>query len=336
MAAAELSGLPTLADLASRLAPDGSMADIVNVLETEKPILADIVWKESNLATGHLVTQAVNALPGGGWRQINQGTSVTKGQTAQYVESCGILEAWTEIDERLYELNGGDAYRKSEDDLKREQLAQTLGTAYFYSNIATAPSQVHGLSPRFASTSSGVAQNYVLNGNLSDNAGANARSIWMIAHGAKVYCVYPKGTRAGLEMKDLGSQRVLDSSSRPYVVLSTQHVWRVGIVVEDYRYIVRAQWDPDSADMDDSERGLIQLMGKLHSTIYRAKGATIYMDRTSVAKLNAQMIANDMGPLRYLMGDGGQLAAGVDTGVATFNGFKVRVEDSLVAETAIS
>lgn len=327
-------GWPTLADVASRLDPDGTASHIANVLSKENPILDYIPWYEGNLPTGHLITQAANALPSATWRRINTGAARTRAQTVQYTESCGVLEDWSEIDERLYELNGGDAYRMSEDTLKQEGIAQQFATAFFYESITSNPERVHGLSARYPATTGYTSSGQVLAGT---NAGSNAHSVWMICFGPnKLYGIYPKGTKAGLEMIDLGKQRVLDTNSNPYIALSTQHVWRCGIAVEDYRFAVRAQWDPDDLDMADDEKGLILLMGKMHSTIYRAKGAIIVMNRTSVAKLNAQLISNDSGPLRYLAGDGGQLMAGIDTGIATWNGFRILVNDSLVAETAIS
>jgi hypothetical protein len=244
------------------------------------------------------------------------------------------LEDWSEIDERLYELNGGDAFRMSEDEIKQEGIAQQFANALFYESTSSNPERIHGLAPRYPATTGFVNSAYVLAGT---NAGSDARSIWMVCWGKKkVYGIYPKGTKAGLEMIDLGKQRVLDSNSQPYVALSTQHVWRCGLAIEDYRYAVRAQWDPDDADMADAERGLLLLLARMHTTIYRARGAVIYMDRITAAKLNAQLISNDQGPLRYMAGEGGQLMTGVDTGVATWNGFKIRIVDALVAETAIT
>src|SRR2546428_4578065 len=175
-------GFPNLANIMSRLDPDGSGALVANVLSKKNRFLDDIPWKEGNLPTGHKITQTVNTLPSATWRQLNKGVAVTKGETTQYTESCGILEDLSEIDERTLELNGGREYRLSEDNIKTEGISQQLATAIFYESTSSNPERIHGLSPRYPATSGYTSSPYVLAGT---NAGVNARSVWIVTWGER-------------------------------------------------------------------------------------------------------------------------------------------------------
>lgn len=326
MAEIEGTGFPNLANIASRLDPSGNTALVANVLSRKLPMLDDIPWQEGNLATGHRITQTINALPSATWRQINQGVAATKAETAQYDESCGRLEDESKIDVALAELNGGAAFRKTEDEIKMEALAQQFSTAVFYESVSSNPERIHGLAPRYPATSGYTSSGYVLAGT---NANVNAHSVWLIKWAPrKVYGIYPKGTMAGLQREDKGIERVLDGSSNPFYAHVTRFVWRCGLAIEDYRYAVRFQWDPDDADMAATDKGLFLKMQDMLATIYEAEGAVFYMDRTTYMRLLAQLAANSTNFLEYLEKGGRQLAH--------FMGIPIRVCDSLVAETAIS
>src|SRR5689334_18620482 len=146
-------GYATLAEVASRLDPNGQAATIANILSKKNPVLQDIPWVEGNLVTGHQIAQTHTSLPSGTWRQINQGVAATKGQTAVYTESCARLEDESVIDEALLELNGGMAWRMTEDALKMEGLSQQFATALFYESASSNPERIHGLAPRYPATS---------------------------------------------------------------------------------------------------------------------------------------------------------------------------------------
>lgn len=326
MSALTDTGITNLANLTARLDPGGNIARTANVLSKMNPILQDIPWMEGNLQTGHQINQTVNSLPSATWRVANTGVEKTKVETASYVESCGILEDITQIDERIVELNGGREYRASEDDLKLEAFSQQFATSLFYESVSTNAERMHGLAPRYPATTGYTSSSYTKAGT---NGGTNSRSIWLISWGdRKVYCTYPKGTKAGLERNDKGLSLVYDSNSKPYYAWVTQFVWRVGLVIEDYRYVVRFQWDPEDAEMATDERGLYMGMLDMINLIHEPGKAIFYMDRTSKGRLDAQLAANDA---RYmtLLNDGGRR-------LNAFNECPIRLEEALVAETAIS
>lgn len=333
----EASGYATLPEIASRLDPDGAEAQIINIAANKKPFLRDMLWAEGNLPTGHQITQTSSTLPSGTWRMANTGVEPTKAETVQYVETCGRLETEIVIDEALLELNGGMTWRKSEEQLQTEGLAQQLSTAIFYESVSTNPERIHGLAPRYFSATDGIASSYVL---IGTNAGSNARSVWIVSPGPrKLYGIYPKGTRAGLQVVDNGRQRVLDSSSNAFYAYSTSLIWRCGVVVEDYRHAVRVQYDPDDAEMANTEKGLYQLVMDGLQTIYDADNARIVMDRTTAKLFNRQLMNAENRPMEYVAMGGKMLGDSASQGgpkMPHFMGHPVYVDDSLVAETAIT
>jgi hypothetical protein len=335
------TGYPNLTELAARLDPQGNgISHITNVLSKEKPMLEHIPWFEGNLQTGHQVSRTVNSLSTATWRKVNQGVAATKNQVGNYTEACGRLEDFSYLDQMMSELNGGPEFRLSEDKIKMEAMAQQFVSAILYSDVTANPEQIHGFMPRFPASSGFDSSDQVV---VGTNSGSDAHSILLCTwEERKVYGIYPKGTRAGLEVNDLGMQILTPSASSTSILraLVTQLIWRCGLCIEDMRYVVRGQWDPGDADMATSERGLILLFQSMVHKLYKVTANTrAYMNRTTVERLNAQLISNENSPLKYVWDNGG-LVGDTNTGgarrVPELFGIPIYVEDSLVAEDAIS
>jgi hypothetical protein len=226
----------TLADWAKRIDPDGRVPVVAELLSQSNEILEDCMFMEGNLPTGHRVVIRTG-LPTVYWRAINQGIPTTKSSTAQVDESCGMLEAYSEVDKDLAELNGNTAqFRLSEDTAFLESMNQTQAQTLFYGNPGTDPKQFLGLATRYSSTSAGNGQNVIsAGGSGSDNA-----SIYLVVWGDNtVFCPFPKGSKAGLIHEDLGLNTVWDSAGARYQAYRTHYQWKNGLVVKDWRYVVR-------------------------------------------------------------------------------------------------
>src|SRR5690349_6367413 len=96
---------PTLLDVAKRMDPDGKIADIAELLNQTNEVLQDAPAYEGNLTTGHRTTVRTG-LPAVYWRLMNMGIPSSKSTTAQVDEGCGMLEAYSQVDKALAELNG--------------------------------------------------------------------------------------------------------------------------------------------------------------------------------------------------------------------------------------
>jgi hypothetical protein len=331
------SGLPTLANIAKRWDPkSGGVADFANVLSKKLAVLDDIPWYEGNLPTGHRVTQAVNALPVGTWRKFNQGVAATKGETDQYDETCGMLQTESRIDVDVAKLNGNAAaYRASEDKLFIEGLSQQFATAAFYESVSTNPERIHGLSPRYPSTSGFISSPYTFRGAGAAQAGGTADnlSIWIVTwEERKMYGIYPRGSMAGLVREDKGEVYVTDpnDSTRQFWALLTKFQWKCGIAVEDYRYATRIQWDPsDTTNYGAATRNMIQDLQKGLNQIYDVTPNTrIYMNRATKTRLDFE-ISNSPGTKLGDIQIGGRL-------MDTFQQVPIRVTDALVPESSIA
>ena len=229
-------GQLTLADWAKRQDPDGKVPAVAELLSQTNEVLEDAVHIEGNLPTGHRLTMRTG-LPAVYYRMLNQGVPISKSQTVQVDEACGILEARSHIDMELLRLNGNSAtFRASEDAAFLEAMNQAWTNALFYGNPGTDPRQYLGLATRYSSLSAGNAQNILDAGGVS----TNNHSIYLVVWSDNtVFCPFPKGSTAGLMHQDLGEESVPDSNNNFYQASRALYQWKSGVAVKDWRYIVR-------------------------------------------------------------------------------------------------
>ena len=238
-------GVLTLLDWAKRQDPDGSIAEVVEVLEASNPIIGDAAAMEGNLPTGHRSTQR-STEPAGSWRMINQGVATEKSTTQQVDDQTGMLESFSKVDVDLAILNGNEAaFRASEDNAFIAGLNSTFATALFYGNAGTDPEKFQGLAPRYNSTTGDHSSQIIdAGGSGSDNT-----SIWIITWGPQTASlIFPKGSVAGLTAEDLGKQLTLDAGgTNEYLAWVTHFQWKIGLAIMDYRFTIRI------ANIDNSD-----------------------------------------------------------------------------------
>jgi hypothetical protein len=285
----------TLADWAKRTDPEGRVPVIAELLSQSNEILEDCVFKEGNLPTGERVVIRTG-LPAVYWRALNQGIPNSKSTTAQVDEACGILEARSEVDKDLAMLNGNTSqFRLSEDVAFLEAMNQTQATTMFYGNPAIEPKSFLGLAARYSAApgSSGIGQNIIEGG----GTGSDNTSVYLVVWGDNtVYCPFPKGSTAGLMHEDLGEQTVYDGNNR-LQAYATRYQWKNGLVVKDWRYVVRIA-NIDVSDMSNASGTqastvATQLIKLMTRAMYRipnmAMGrAAFYMNRTVHGGLSIQ------------------------------------------------
>ena len=276
----------TLADWAKRSDPDGRVPIVAELLSQSNEILDDCVFKEGNLPTGERVIIRTG-LPSVYFRALNQGIPGSKSTTAQVDEACAILEARSEVDKDLAMLNGNTAqFRLSEDTAFLEAMNQTQAETMFYGNPGTDPKKFLGLAPRYGDLSADNSVNILdAGGTGSDNA-----SVYLVVWGDQtVYCPFPKGSKAGLTHEDLGEQTVYNSDGTRLQAFATRYQWKNGLVVKDWRYVVRI-CNIDISDLlagsgtqaASAGTALIKLMARaLYRIPNMAMGrAAFYMNRT--------------------------------------------------------
>lgn len=228
---------PTLADVAARMTADGKIdPQIVEMLNETNEVLDDMTVIEANGFTEHKTTVR-SGLPAGTWRKLNYGVQPEKSRTVPVKDSMGMLETYAEVDKALADLNGNSAaWRLSEDRAFIEGMNQTMATTLFYGDSSADPEKFMGLAPRYNSLSAENAMNIVVAGGTgSDNA-----SIWLIVWGPNTcHTIFPKGSAAGLQSRDLGEHTLTDAAGGRYQGYRTHYKWDIGAVLRDWRYVVR-------------------------------------------------------------------------------------------------
>ena len=324
---------PTLLDVTKRLDPNGKIDTIAEILNETNEILSDMVWVEGNLPTGHRTTVRTG-LPTPTWRKLYGGVQPTKSTTAQITDSCGMLEAYAEVDKALADHNGNTAaFRLSEDRAHIEGINQEFVSTLFYGNEGTEPEAFTGFAPRFNSLSAVNGEQIIQNSGIegSDNA-----SIWLIVWGQNtVHGIYPKGSVGGLQHNDKGQVTIenVDGNGGRMEAYRSHYRWDCGLTVRDWRYIVRIQYDQEDLTKDaKTGADLIDLMS---DALERVPSLTMgrpvfYANRKALSFLRRQ-IANKVTNSTLTM----ETVAGKK--VTHFDGIPVRRVDQLTnSEAAVA
>jgi hypothetical protein len=320
---------PTLADLATRLTPEGSVESmIVEILQQEEEMLEDMVWVEGNLPTGHRTTIRTG-LPEPTWRRMYDGVQPTKSTTAQITDNCGMLEDYGQVDKALADLNGNTAaFRLSEDKAHVQGFGHKLSRTIAYGNEGTEPAAFTGLAPRFNSISGAESGQNIIN---AAGSGSDNTSIWLVNWAEdKAHGIVPKGSKVGLQVKDLGEQTHTNSDGSMLQVYRTHYRWDAGLTIRDWRYVVRIA-NIDVSDLTkDAAAGadLVDLMTQAVERIHNLKGgrAAFYTNRRIRSFLRRQ-IKNAKNINLTL-----EQVAGKP--VVMFDGVPVRMSDSLLLTEA--
>lgn len=230
------AGAMTLFDIAQGMDPDGRPARTINMLTQTNEMLRDMLFIEGNLPTGHK-TSILTGLPVPIWRKLYQGVPPSKATRASVTDSIGMLEARSEVDVQAYRLNGNQAaWRLAESGPFLEAMNQNAAETVIYGDASVNPERFTGFSARYSSLTAGNGGNIIdAGGTGSDNT-----SVWLVVWGENtVSGIFPKGSQAGIEHQDLGEYDAFDELNNRYRALGDLWMWKLGVSVRDWRYIVR-------------------------------------------------------------------------------------------------
>lgn len=316
--AVQASGVATLIDVLNELDPSGKQMDIAEVLTQQNEILEDMVWKEGNTVTGH--KDAVRtSLPEPTFRAINAGVPVTKAGSTPIEETCALLEDFSQVDRELAIMSQNvDRYRLAQARPHIQGMGNKMAETVFYGNATTNPLEFTGMAPRFNTldTSASEAAAQVLD---AGGTGSDLRSIWLIGWSEDtVFGLYPKGTKGGLDHEDVTNATgtgehgypaatvLLDASGNQYMGYRDHWIWRCGLMVKDWRYVVRiANIDPteltiDAATGPDLQDLMVQALELIENTagvkaaFYTPRELRSYFRRQILNKKNAYLSWDEM------------------------------------------
>jgi len=306
---------PTLANVVSRMTGDGKIdPNIVEMLSETNEMLDDITMIEANNFTEHKTTVR-SGLPAGTWRKLNYGVPPETSRTVPIKDSMGMLETYAEVDKALADLNGNSAaWRMSEDRAFIEGMNQNAASTIFYGDSSLDPEKFMGLAPRYNSLSAENALNIVdAGGTGSDNA-----SIWLVVWGPNTcHTIYPKGSAAGLQARDLNEQTLIDAQGGRYQGYRTHYKWDMGLTLRDWRYVVRianidmsdltknATTGADLIDLMTQAVELVPNLGMGRPAFYMNRKLRSFLRRQITSKVAASTLTmEDVGGKKVVAFDG--------------------------------
>lgn len=316
----------TLADWAKGQDPDGKPARVVELLGQTNEVLTDMLWREGNLPTGH-VTTVRTGLPSVAWRLINNGITPSKSTKAQITENVGMLEAWSEVDKDLAELNGNNAaFRLSEGAAFVEAMNQEMVQTLIYGNSGLAAEEFTGLAPRYSTISGATNGQNVLNG---AGAGSDNTSVWLVGWGENsIHGIYPKGSAAGLVHEDEGLVTVETANGiggGRMKAYRDHWQWKCGIALRDWRYVVRiCNIDVSNLVAESSNADLIKLMSRAIDRLPSTGNVkpVFYANRTVSSMLKIQALGKSSSAL--------SIEAAMGQITTRFMGIPIRKVDQLL------
>jgi len=284
---------PTLLDAVRAECSPGTIP-LVELLTETNEILQDMTFIKGNLPTGHKTTVRTG-LPTAAWRKLNYGIPPSKSVTAQVVDTTGMLEAYSEIDKSLADLNGNTGlFRLSEDRAFLEAMNIEMAETLFYGNEKTDDAKFTGLSVRFDKAGTDPKKagfNVISGGSTVDKVNT---SIWFVVWGPTTcHGIYPRDSRAGFQHTDLGQVTITDPRGGRYEAYRAHYKWDLGLTVRDWRSVVRIGSLDTSAFGTETEPDLISLLIKGYNRLGSLRNlgrAAIYCNETVGTWLDIQAI----------------------------------------------
>lgn len=322
---------PTLLDIKNRLDPNGQVAQVIEMLNQQNEILEDAVWIEANELTGH-TTSIRTGIPEPTFRKLYGGVQPTKSTSVKVKEGLGMLENYAEVDKALADLNGNSAaWRLSEESAFIEGFGQKLSRYMIYGNEATEPEGFTGLAPRFNSKSAINGDNILTSASLPD--GNDNTSLWVVGWGPQsVHMIYPKGSQAGLQIQDKGQVTIenVDGNGGRMEAYRTHYKWDAGLVVRDWRYVVRINFDLEDIVADGKTGPVLRdLLAKAVRRIPNLNNCrpAVYMNRDALDAFDLQMNRDPLLSFKTQEDAQGKF-------VTTFRGVPIRRVDQILSTEA--
>lgn len=263
------------AEIRRRSDPDGTMADVVELLSKDSPILQDAVAVECNGGLIHQTTWR-HSLPPASWGVLNRGTPLSKSGTTQLVDTVASIQREAAVDTRTLAraaAMGQNASQVRLDEAKAEfeSMGQQLSTTLFYGNMNTDPEGFHGLAPRYGTISGNPFARQVIDGG---GTGADNGSIFIVGWGPQtVHLIHPKSMSMAIEHVDQGKSKVEDSTG-VYWAMHDSYSQQVGLCVRHPQSVVRI-CNIDISDLTYNAATGANLMRLLGRGIYRTRHKSI-------------------------------------------------------------
>jgi hypothetical protein len=303
----------TVAELIRRQEPDGSMAQMIDMLTQENRILEDITWIECNNGTYYEGTRTV-AEPTGQERGYDEGVTKEAGRTEKVLEPTCMLNGISEVDAKKLKHHTArgateEQARLNEDMFFLKGMTKTFVSRLFDGSVTDDPRRINGINSR---SDYNTLQTAGSETRVFDNAGGNCAdasiftSIYIVQWGdRKVDCIYPvNDPQSGnknlpIGMEDFGKSIINQSGTsetKKYPAWQTWFDLSFGLMIHDPRCIKRianiavGHADDGTNYFSFDENVLSDAVAELE---YGGAGAVIYANKAIFKQM--QRRANDKG-----------------------------------------
>lgn len=298
------NSFPSLKDYYAQLEGGKVTATIIDMNIAANPMLEDAVAIECNDGTTHKTTVR-NGLPEVQFRKFYQGVKSTKGEHTQVSDGVSMIADYSTVDKDLADLNADtNQFRLNEADAHIQAINNTVQENVIYGNKDVDTSAFDGMATRYNTISDkkGEVGYQVID---AGGTGTSNSSIYLIGWGERAtHFIYPKGSKAGLEHKDLGEVTQKNDDGGEFQAYKDYFSWKIGLCLRNYRASGRiANIDVDNLETTNAA-DLIKLMVKLfhrcqkHAKLSKAK-LVWYVNETIFTYLHIQALENKNVRLSY-------------------------------------
>lgn len=257
---------PGLFDMHSA-SPEGQTLELIKPFN---PIMEDALFTECNQGTKHLHS-VLDGYPDATWGRLHRGVKASKASWQHAEDTTGWIESRSQIEERILELAKDPARQRLTSSVP---FLKTLGlkaqSAFFYGNTDTQVEQIKGILPRMSNFATGIPDplkphlaNQVINGG---GVGSDNASIVVVTWSdTGVQMLYPAGVKAGIKIKDRGSEAVDDGFGGTYYAKVTTFEQHLGVAVSDYTSSGAVR----NIDVSDLMAGTVDIFKLMRKLKYR-------------------------------------------------------------------
>jgi len=250
---------PTMLDYQTRVNGKGEIADIIEIIKQENPLLDYIPWIKCNDGSGH-ETSVRTGLPTPTWRKLYGGVQPTKSVVRKVKDTTGIMHAYAEVDCDLVQKNGNSAaFRMTENAGHLDGMNEEFMSTFFYGNEGTEPEAFTGMAPRYNDSrapATGVAENSRNVIRVAPGSGATDTSMWVLSFGPRsLHGIYPDGFEMGLRHDDKGQVTIEDadgSNGGRMEAFRSHYRWACGISLRNWQTCARVQFKYADLNKDAS------------------------------------------------------------------------------------
>ena len=255
-----MAGYVTMADYSAQLAKQGKTqaSGIVNLMRQQNRLFDVLQFKETNTPGGTELVPVEGSLPNVDWRIINKGTTETKGSFKTLSFTCGGLESFCKVDEKLIQVCGAE-YGSAQNVAHMTAMANKVASTFFYGNEAATPEGFTGLSTYYDTVDNEQVFSGVGEGPLT--------SVWFCSFGPhSLYGIHPRGVPTGFQVHQNGIVKE-ERDGLELHCYEYQYNWDMGLALVDSRACARVA----NVDITASTENLLAIF---HISLASAYAAT--------------------------------------------------------------